>query len=151
MRLGMTPFEIVRGIDPSELADTSALARIPHHPGVRDALTESLVNGVIAYCDITRIEMGRTARNAAEHGALGSLLDRLPRVRIAGEDYDRAWGVQASLATWGYHRGVALPDLLVAACAERWGLTVVHCDADFDAIADVTGQPTRWAVPRESL
>jgi hypothetical protein len=39
----------------------------------------------------------------------------------------------------------------VAACAERLGLTAIHCDADFDFIAEVTGQPTRWAVDRESL
>lgn len=46
---------------------------------------------------------------------------------------------------------LALPDILVAACAERLGLTTIHCDADFDFIAEVTGQPTRWAVDRESL
>ena len=147
----MTPYEIVPGVDTSELADTSALARVAHHAGVRDALVESLVNGAIAYCDITRLEMGLTASNAQEHLALGSLLTRLPQVRITGEDYDRAWRVQGLLAEVGNHRGVAPPDLLVAACAERLGLTVIHCDADFDFIAEVTGQSTRWAVDRESL
>jgi predicted nucleic acid-binding protein len=147
----MTPFEIVPGVDPSELADTSALARVPHHAGVRDALAAPLANGAISFCDTTGLEMGLTARNAREHGALGALLARLPQVRITGEDYDRAWQVQGLLAAAGTRRGVAPPDLLVAACAERLGLTVIHCDADFDAIAEVTGQPTRWAVDRESM
>jgi predicted nucleic acid-binding protein len=30
-------------------------------------------------------------------------------------------------------------DLLVAATAQAWGLTVLHLDADFDTIASVTG------------
>jgi hypothetical protein len=41
---------------------------------------------------------------------------------------------------------VPLPDLLVAACAERGGLTVLQYDADFDRIAEVTGQPVQWVV-----
>ena len=147
----MTRFEIVPGVDPSELADTSALARVPHHRGVQEALIEPLSNGAIAHCDITRLEMGLTARSAAEHAELGGLLEMLPFVSLEPEDYRRAWNVQGLLAAAGAHRGVAPPDLLVAACAERLGLTVIHCDADFDVIAGVTGQPTRWAVDRASL
>ncbi|MGH9918151.1 MAG: PIN domain nuclease, partial [Nitrososphaerales archaeon] len=41
-------------------------------------------------------------------------------------------------------RGRKVPDLLVAAAAEDRGLTVLHYDADFDLIAQVTGQPTEW-------
>ena len=151
MSLGTIPFEIVPGVGPSELADTSALARLAHHAGVQRALLEPLSTGALAYSDITRLEMGLTARNAQEHDALGALLASLPQVRITSEDYNRAWEVQGLLAAASTHRGVAPPDLLVAACAERLGLTVIHCDGDFDAIAEVTGQPTRWAVDRESL
>lgn len=42
-------------------------------------------------------------------------------------------------------------DLLVAAAAEAEGITVCHYDADFDRIADVTGQSTEWVVPRGSV
>ncbi len=42
-------------------------------------------------------------------------------------------------------------DLLIAACAEAAGLTLVHYDQDFDAIAAVTGQPMRWVAPQGSL
>jgi predicted nucleic acid-binding protein len=34
-----------------------------------------------------------------------------------------------------------VPDLVIAAVAERSGLTVLHLDKDFELIAEVTGQP----------
>ena len=147
----MTASEIVPGVTPSDLADTSALARVPHHEGVRLQLLEPLMSGAIACCEITRLEMGLTARNVSEHAELGELLDALPRVTITSADYARAWEVQGLLTGHGVHRGVGVPDLLVAACAERLGLTVVHCDSDFDLISEVTGQPVRWAVDRDLL
>ena len=151
MSLGMTAFEIVPGVTPSELADTSALARVRHHPGVSSALLARLKRGQIAHCDVTRLEMGMTARNVEEHRQLGELLDAMPQVSVTADDFRRAWDVQGLLTGRGLHRGVAVPDLLVAACAERLGLEVVHCDADFDLIAEVTGQPVRWAVDRDLL
>jgi predicted nucleic acid-binding protein len=48
-------------------------------------------------------------------------------------------------------RGRKVPDLIVAACAEDHGLTVLHYDADFDHIASVTGQQTMWVVPAGSV
>ena len=147
----MTASEIVPGVTPSDLADTSALARVPHHEGVRLQLLEPLMSGAIAYCEITRLEMGLTARNVVEHTELGEVLDALPQVAITPADYARAWEVQGLLTGRGLHRSVAVPDLLVAACAERLGLGVIHCDADFDLIASVTGQPTRWAVDPQLL
>jgi predicted nucleic acid-binding protein len=53
----------------------------------------------------------------------------------------RAVEVQALLADQGRHRAPAIPDLLVAAVAERAGLTVLHLDKDFELIAEVTAQP----------
>ena len=38
------------------------------------------------------------------------------------------------------HRAPSIPHLLIAAVAERFGLTVLHNDKDFDLIADITGQ-----------
>jgi hypothetical protein len=46
---------------------------------------------------------------------------------------------------------VPLLDLLVAACAESAGLTVLHDDADHDRIAEVTGPPTEWVVRRGAV
>jgi predicted nucleic acid-binding protein len=36
--------------------------------------------------------------------------------------------------------------LIIAATAELAGLTVLHCDKDFDLIASVTGQPAEWLI-----
>ena len=62
---------------------------------------------------------------------------------------DRALEVQGRLAERSQHRGVSLPDLIVAACAESAGLTVMHYDADYERVAEVTWpEPVRWVVPR---
>ncbi|MEQ4208404.1 PIN domain-containing protein [Actinopolymorpha sp. B9G3] len=64
------------------------------------------------------------------------------------EVWDRAIEVRGSLAGRGQHRAASIPDLLLASTAERHGATVLHYDADFDLIAEVTRQPTQWVVPR---
>ena len=48
-------------------------------------------------------------------------------------------------------RGRNIPDLLIAAAAEQRGVAVLHDDADFDAIAAVTGRRCRWVVPAGSV
>jgi predicted nucleic acid-binding protein len=53
----------------------------------------------------------------------------------------RALEVQLRLADQGRHRGPGVPDLLIAATAERVGCTVLHLDKDYELIADITGQP----------
>jgi predicted nucleic acid-binding protein len=57
---------------------------------------------------------------------------------------DRAVEVLGLLADRGQHRAPSIPDLLIAATAELAGLTVLHCDKDYDLIADVTGQAMQW-------
>ena len=39
---------------------------------------------------------------------------------------------------------MSIPDLLIAAVAERAGLCVLHYDRDYDLIASVTGQDVEW-------
>jgi len=41
-------------------------------------------------------------------------------------------------------RSQAVFSLIIAAAAELAGLTVLHCDKDFDLIASITGQPAEW-------
>ena len=52
----------------------------------------------------------------------------------------RAYEVQGLLSAGGQHRAPSVADLLLAATAEAVGLTVLHCDKDFELIAEVTGQ-----------
>jgi predicted nucleic acid-binding protein len=52
---------------------------------------------------------------------------------------DRAFEVQMLLADRGQHRASSIPDLLIAATAEKAGLTVLAAVKDFDLIAEVAG------------
>lgn len=43
---------------------------------------------------------------------------------------------------------MSLPDLIIAAVAERNDLDVLHYDHNYENIAAVTGQRVEWVVPR---
>jgi len=47
-------------------------------------------------------------------------------------------------------RSVKHMDLLIAAAAEGADAGVLHMDEDFERIASITGQPTRWADGRRA-
>jgi predicted nucleic acid-binding protein len=64
---------------------------------------------------------------------------------------DRALAVHPELAAKSQHRRFRLPDLIIAATAEEHGATVLHYDADYDRIAEVTGQPVEWVAAKGSL
>ena len=132
------------------LADTSALTRF-HNPEVFQRVEPLYINGRIATCSIVDLEFLFSARSAADHEALVKDRRLLPRVPCGDAAADRAIEVQGELARTGRHRAVSLPDLLVAAAAEQAGLTVLHYDANFDIIAEVTGQPVEWIAPRGSV
>lgn len=133
------------------LADKSALARIETSPEVNAVLDPLLVGGEVATCGVIDLEVLYSADSPRAYADLARGMRRLPRVPMSEEVLDRALDVQARLAKRSQHRGVSLPDLLVAACAESADLTVVHYDADYERIAEVTGQPVQWVVPRGSV
>jgi predicted nucleic acid-binding protein len=133
------------------LADKSAVTRRETRPEVRAALEPLLLAGRIATCAIVDLELLYSARNPVGYAGLASALRGMPRVPIVEPIMDRALEVQAHLAVSSQHRSVSLPDLIVAACAEYHQLTLLHYDSDFDRIAGITEQPTRWIVPRGSV
>lgn len=136
---------------PTFLADKSALTRRETRPEVREVLEPLLVAGEIATCGIVDLELLYSARDRATYRSLVEALRGMPRAPLDEDALNRALSVQAMLAERSQHRAVPLPDLLVAACAESAGLTVLHYDADFDRIAELTGQPTQWIVERGSV
>ncbi|MGN6256891.1 MAG: PIN domain nuclease [Solirubrobacterales bacterium] len=136
---------------PTFLADKSALTRRETRPEVREILEPLLIAGEIATCGIVDLELLYSARDRATYRSLVEALRGMPRVALDEAAVDRALAVQEMLAERSQHRAVPLPDLLVAACAEGAGLTVLHYDADFDRIAGLTGQPTQWIVPPGSV
>jgi predicted nucleic acid-binding protein len=133
------------------LADKSALTRSDTRPQVREVIEPLLLAGRIATCGIVDLELLYSAPSPTTYAELATALQAMPRVPVTDAAVDRALDVQATLAAKSQHRSVSLPDLLVAACAERAGLTLLHYDADYDRIAEITGQPTRWVVPRGSV
>jgi predicted nucleic acid-binding protein len=134
----------------THLADVSALARL-HDVEVASRLGPLMAAGRLATCIVADIELLRSARSATEHNEMWLERRFLPRVPLTEECGERAVEVQQLLAQEGHHRAPSPVDLLVAAAAERDGLTVLHYDHDFDLIAEVTGQPTEWIVPRGSV
>ncbi len=136
---------------PTFLGDKSALTRRDTRSEVREALEPLLLAGEVATCGIVELELLYSATSRATYRALSEALRGMPRVPVDEGCVRRALEVQAMLAERSQHRAVPLPDLLVAACAERAGLGVLHYDADFERIGELTGQAVRWVVPRGSV
>jgi len=135
----------------THLVDNSVVARA-HKSPVAAALEPRMLAGTVAMCSITDLEQLFGVRSGEEHrGRRDDLALRFVRVSLAQRVFDRALEIQGLLADKGQHRAASIPDLVVAAAAERAKLTVLHYDADFDLIATVTGQPTEWVVPRGSI
>jgi predicted nucleic acid-binding protein len=133
------------------LADKSALTRSDTRPEVRVVLEPLILAGRIATCGIVDLELLYSAPSPATYHELADVLRAMPRVPVTEEAVDRALEVQSLLADQSQHRAVPLPDLLIAACAEAAGLTVLHYDADYERIATLTRQPVQWVVPRGSV
>lgn len=135
-----------------ELADTSVwvLSRRPAQAALRAWFDDAVIEGQIATCDIVRLELLYTARNASEFEDISDGLAAVPDSPIGKPQWERALAVYRRLAAQGgsHQRSVQHPDLLIAAAAEASELTLVHYDEDYERIASITGQPTRWAVPR---
>lgn len=136
-------------VAPLYLADKSALARL-HHPAVARRLGPFLVDGLVATTPIIDLEVLYSARSLADYEDLLAERRALPSYPLTDKVTGRAIDVQHRLAQIGQHR-VPLPDLLIAAVAELNDLAVLHYDADYDRIAETTGQPCEWVVPRGSL
>ena len=127
------------------LVDTSVLKRIGL-PQVRQVVEPLAARGELARARICDLEVGYSARNAAEWDQLVVALDAFERIETTATHVRRALQVQRLLAERS-QRGRKIPDLLVAAAAEELGIPVLHYDGDFDLIADVTGQSAEWVVP----
>ena len=134
-----------------ELADTSAWTNRHKDPGVQADFDARILAGEIATCPQVIMELLWTAQSQQDFAELREDLAALPQVPIDGQIWDRAIEVWQELVDRGRHRQAKIPDLLVAAAAEVSGLAVCHYDADFGAIAALTGQPERAIAPLGSL
>lgn len=131
------------------LVDTSVLTRLGD-ASIRDAIESIVSAAAVGRASISDLEIGYSARSAAEWDRLMNALDIFELVETTAEHVRRARQVQRMLAA-KHQRGRKVPDLMIAATAEARGLTVLHYDADFDRIATVTGQRCEWIVPAGSV
>lgn len=137
------------------LIDNSAFARLWDkrlERSVVEATAAEIDGGRIASCLPFVLEAGYSARGADEHSELTRRLLKLPFFSIDGSIERLALRAQEQLVRSGHHR---LPpvDLLIAALAHAHGLGVLHYDADYDLIGELTDLrfESRWIVSRGSL
>jgi predicted nucleic acid-binding protein len=133
----------------SFLLDTSVLKRLGYRD-VRTVVEPLAAAGQLGRPSICDLEVGYSARNADEWDRLVEALAPFDRVETTAAHLRRALQVQRLLAQRS-QRGRKIPDLLIAAAAEQLDVAVLHYDADFDAIASVTGQRCQWVVPAGSV
>jgi predicted nucleic acid-binding protein len=133
----------------THLLDTSVLTRL-REPTIRRAIESRAESAELARAGISDLELGYSARDAAEWDRLTQAVEVFELVETTAEHLRRARQVQRLLAS-KHQRGRKVPDLLIAAAAETRNLTILHYDADFDRIATVTGQPCEWVVPAGSV
>jgi predicted nucleic acid-binding protein len=132
----------------SYVLDTSVVTRL-RSAAVAERVRELDLQG-IRRTSLTDLEIGFSARNDDEWDRLIAALETFHVLPVEEWHLVRAGQVQRLLAGAGL-RGRKIPDLVVAAVAEAAACTVLHYDADFDHIAEVTGQPVEWIVPRGSI
>lgn len=128
---------------PGWLIDKSALVRLGRSSHA-DAWAGRIERGLVRVATVTLLEVGYSARDPEDlrAGLREPPVASMPVEYATPAAEDRAVEILTLLADRGHHRAPSVPDLLVAAIAERAGLVVLHDDKDFDLIAEITGQPT---------
>jgi predicted nucleic acid-binding protein len=129
------------------LIDKSALVRLGSSPDSED-WARRIERGLVRITTVTRLEVGYSARSGADlrAGLREPPVSAMPVEYLTPAIEDRVVEVLTLLADRGQHRAPSVPDLIIAATAELAGLTVLHCDKDFDLITSVTGQPAEWLI-----
>jgi predicted nucleic acid-binding protein len=136
---------------PVYLADTSVYVLQRQHPDVGARFASLLSEGRLAACQMTALEYLNNAPDPKGYEVLWAALRGQRWIDTTADAMERALQVHRMLAARSQHRHFRLPDLIIAATAETIGVTVLHYDADYDKIAEVTGQPVEWIAERGSL
>jgi Predicted nucleic acid-binding protein, contains PIN domain len=125
------------------LVDTSALARYPC-PAVAARLDELSAAGVVATCGVVELQLLSALQDVGTYATVAAMRrNAFTMLETTEADVRRALEVQGLLTERGEF-SVPWPALIIAAVAERHGVTVLHYDACFDVIVEVTGQGMEW-------
>jgi predicted nucleic acid-binding protein len=133
------------------LADTSVYVLQGRHRAVRERFSGLLASGRLAVCQMTALEFLNNAPDPKGYETLWGALRGQRWMDVTAEAMERALHVHRELATRSQHRNFRLPDLIIAATAELHGATVLHYDADYERIAEVTGQPVEWVAEKGTV
>jgi predicted nucleic acid-binding protein len=135
------------------LFDTSALILAARVPAIGEILAEAVTADELAITEPILLEYLNGARNRTEYERFSDGFAAARVLPAIGSDWTRALEVHGALARIGagHQRSVRIQDLVIGAVAERNGVPVLHYDEDFDRIAAITGQPTRWVAARGSI
>jgi predicted nucleic acid-binding protein len=129
------------------LADKSAWEQARYDKEARRRLHELRETGQLAICVVSLAELLYSTRNAEELARTRLDLSSLAYLHMTPAAELKLCDTMAALALRGQHR-MPIPDLMLAAIAQSHSAVVLHHDADYERIADITGQPHEWIVPR---
>jgi len=122
------------------LADTSAIIRLIR-PETAARLAPLIEAGQVATCGVVDLALfGLVTEPAELTGLRNSRALAFPWLATTDDDLRRALEIQVALTEQRQH----WLELIVAAVAERHQVTVLHHNAVFDGIAQVTGQAAQW-------
>ena len=102
-------------------------------PTIRARVEAALTSGQARLCPPVQLELWNGARGQKERAVLRKLAAAIPELPI---DKD-VWRTAYDLARGARARGVTVPatDLIIAACAIRFGAALESSDSDFDLLA----------------
>jgi predicted nucleic acid-binding protein len=125
------------------IIDSSAFHKLASSEDL-DLWETRIERGLVHVASLTKLEIGFSVRSREHYDAVfeAAVMQNLIEVSLSDEAEKTALNVQKQLVAQGNHRGVSLPDLLVAVLGHSKGHTVLHHDKDFELIGSVTGQKT---------
>jgi predicted nucleic acid-binding protein len=119
------------------LADTSAVWHVLRRQTTRQWI-ERTHRGLLAICGPVEAELMRSVRSERDFEPFGAVVRHaFTWVPAIGDPWRRIIEVQRDLIRIGHHRGPSVIDVAIALTAHSHGLTLVHNDGDFEAIAKV--------------
>jgi predicted nucleic acid-binding protein len=133
------------------LADTSVYVLQGRSPDVHRRFADLLATGRLAACHMAALEYLNNAPDPKSYEVLWAAVHGQRWMDVTTAAMNRAMDTHRRLAETSQHRRFRLPGLIIAATAEQHGATVLHYDADYDRIANITGQPVEWVAPKGSL
>jgi hypothetical protein len=129
------------------LIDTSALAQ-RGHPAVHKRLAGCIEDGATV-CDMVVAESFIRARSVDDLAARKRFFDVMDVLLVDRAVWAGVTDIAERLAAVG--KTVATGDAIIAACAIVNDVTVLHYDADYEAVGAVVDLAHEWVVPAGTL